>query len=50
MAIDNTKTVNHFEVEKEVIISVGMTESEYEEYLENQENQENDEPSSQESG
>lgn len=46
MAIDNTKTINHFEVEKEVTIVVGMTESEYEEYLENQENNENNEPSS----
>ena len=48
MAIDNTKTINHFEVEKEDIITVGMTESEYEEYLENQENDESS--SSQESG
>ena len=48
MAIDNNKIVNHFEVEKEVIITVGMTESEYEEYLENQDD---DSPSSnQESG
>lgn len=48
MSIDINKTIDHFEVEKEVIVTVGMTELEYEEYLENQEN---DLPSSdQESG
>lgn len=41
MAIDQNKTIDHFEMEITQITIVKMTQSEYEEYLENQ-NQNNE--------